>query len=156
MIDWKRAPQFKPGEFAENPNEHADPDLIYRLQDYRTALGCIIRPSLARGGLARFDGSATSRHYAVGRLSDACDLFPETPPEHAWATALRMPAFGGIGIYFDTRNNQGNPAYMIHLDLRPTVAGVRTLWWRDDGRYYYPRAAQEIRQLFDRIAGRNN
>lgn len=56
-IDWSRVPDFSPREFADSPDEHAQPELIYRLQALRTRLGAALFPSPVRGALARFGAS---------------------------------------------------------------------------------------------------
>ena len=130
-IDWSRVPDFSPREFAESPDEHVQPELIYRLQTLRERLGAAIFPSPAGGALARFGGSVTSRHYAVGRLSDAVDVFPADGwAARAWLHAVAL--FGGVGLYLDTHFG-GQQRPMLHVDLRPEPA-----WWvRDAGAYHY-------------------
>ena len=80
--------RFTPGEFPEDPEELAEPRLIYSLDDFAVALGRPVHPSPVPGALARLDGSETSRHYAVGRRSDAVDVFCACPIFKAWGTAL--------------------------------------------------------------------
>jgi len=138
MIDWTKVRNFKRSEFHDPIDDHLYDHVIYFLDDYRDALGERVHPSPVSGAIVRFDGSKTSRHYAVGRLSDAIDIFPEGNPIKAWLTAMSMPEWGGIGIYFDTHND-GRPWVMLHLDLRPYVGHMRTVWYRLNGKdYYYP------------------
>ncbi len=125
--------RFKPGEFPENPEEHAEPGLIYALDDFAVALGKVVHPSPVPGALARLDGSETSRHYAMGRRSDAIDVFCACPIFQAWATALWC-GWGGIGVCFDTRY-RGGLWPMLHLDQRQE----KLIWFRDEaGEYHYP------------------
>lgn len=130
-IDWSRVPDFSPREFADSPDEHAQPALIYRLQTLRARLGAPIFPSPVPGALARFDGPPSSRHYAVGRLSDAVDVFPvDGMVVRAWQQAVAL--FGGVGLYLDT-HFLGRSWPMLHVDLRP-----EPVWWvRDAGAYHY-------------------
>jgi len=130
VTDWTSR-NFRPDEFPEDPRRHADPALIYRLDEWREAVGVPIRPSPARGALARFDGSETSRHYAVDRLSDAVDVFVDGSQAAAWIAAVRL--FGGVGFYTDTVYD-GEQRPMFHVDLRPS----RLCWLRSaGGRYTY-------------------
>lgn len=140
---------FKPAEWPPGVLEHLDPALIGQLDELRQRLGRPIYPSPLAGAWARFDGSTTSRHYAVGRLSDAGDIFPAGDVREAWLIAQDLP-FGGIGIYFDTLY-QNRPWPMLHLDLRPN----RVLWARvSRNRYIYPANSDAERDLFfDLLAG---
>jgi len=87
-IDWGLIEFFIPIEFPEDPDEHAEPQLIMNLDEYRRQLGCRVHPSPVKGALARFDGSTTTQHYAVGRRSTATDVFPEGSILEAWMLAL--------------------------------------------------------------------
>jgi hypothetical protein len=109
-------------------------NFILALQMFRKATGISINPSPVEGAWYRFNGKSTSRHYAKNRLSDAGDIFPD--PEkiyQAWVMALNFKPFGGVGIYFDTA-----PSIMMHVDCRPLRDGFKTIWCRDNSKYYYP------------------
>lgn len=134
---------FTPDEWPNGVLAHIDPALIGQLDELRERLGRPIYPSPLAGAWTRFDGSSTSRHYAVGRLADAGDVFPEGDIRDAWLAAQALP-FGGIGVYFDT-TYQHKPWPMLHLDLRPE----RVLWARiGRTRYIYPARGQAERDLF--------
>ena len=131
-------PNFSPGEFSEDPNEFAHPELLTKAQEFRTLLRAKIFPSKAKGALARMYGNQTSMHYVNrvygNNLSKAWDIFCNTHIFKAWTVALNCGLWKGIGVYFDTHGNNGKPWPMLHLDLRPKPL----LWYRDDGEYVYP------------------
>lgn len=125
------ARHFQPGEFPEDPRRYAEPALIARLDEWREVVGAPMRPSPAPGALARFDGREGTRHYAVGRLSDAVDVFVDGSQAAAWMAAVRL--FGGVGFYVDTTYG-GERRPMFHVDLRPEPL----CWLRSGGsRYTY-------------------
>jgi hypothetical protein len=95
MIDWERVPNFRRSEFREDPNHYAQSKLIYRLQDYRTYSNRRIYISPVEGALARFSGDEDSRHYAVGRKSDAVDIFVDGYPLYNWIMLLESQYFSG-------------------------------------------------------------
>ena len=140
-IDWSEVRYFYPAtdDFSEDPDQFADPELIYRLDYFREVLGKPVHVSPAPGAMARFDDDAkTSQHYAVGRKSTAIDVFPEGPIIDAWLVAI-TGRFGGVGVYFDTMY-RGERKPMLHLDKRPRKKGAITLWMRKDGEYIYSRS----------------
>lgn len=116
-IDWTKVKKLSPSEFSENP-KHAEPELIYSLSDTRIAIDQKIYPSPVKGALARFTGRTTTQHYAVNRLSKACDVFCEGPPIQNFTTILSLNKFMGMGIYIDTTGPDGLPWIMFHLDIR--------------------------------------
>lgn len=124
-IQWDQT-WFNPDEFPPDEAHYAQADLILELNRMRNVLGVPIYPSPVRGALARNEG-ATSRHYAVGRLSDAIDFFVDAPPLHVFYTLLRKSKFGGIGVYFDTKY-RSRPHIMFHGDLRDE----HVLWLRHE------------------------
>ena len=104
-----------------------------------------IYPSKADGALARFGSMhKNSRHYAEDRLSDALDLFVDKrkSPLEVLITFLSVHKFGGIGVYFDTKNNRGEKHIMFHVDMRPVgmnhVRRSTLIWYRENGNYFYP------------------
>jgi len=121
---------FTWNEFPESP-ELADPKLLLALDYLRDDLGVPIIPSPVPGALARFDGSKTSQHYAVDRLSTGCDVFIRCSPFKAYSIILQSGCFTGVGIYFDTQY-AGKPHVMFHLDIRD-----EPLMWYRDGNYHY-------------------
>lgn len=109
--------------------------VLQNLDTLRDRYGEPIHPSQHPDGWARQRGSVTSQHYAVGRLSTAADVFPAGDVLACWLEALRMPEWGGIGLYLDTKLNAAQPGAMMHLDLR---TGPRRLWVRNEiGEYIY-------------------
>lgn len=129
-VDWDQIHFFKPHEFPEGELELAHPALLYDLRQLRDLYKSPIEPSRVKGALARTDGSETSRHYAVDRLSDAVDIFPMGDPLRCWQLAVTI--FNGVGIYYDTKDNHGKDRVMLHVDRRPNV-----VWWcRIAGQYH--------------------
>lgn len=129
-------PKFSTSEFSEDPIKFSDPHSLICLQDFRTQINSRIYPSKATGGLARFDGSKTSRHYvnlAENKLSTAFDLFFEADPQYIFYKLLCDSAFRGIGVYFDTKDNHGKPSVMFHVDTRDE----RVTQCRINKKYYY-------------------
>jgi|GEM_PF-2560627 len=143
MITWTKAPDFKPSEFAENPDKFADPQLIYGLQDYRNLLGRKVFPSPVPGALARSDKD--SQHFynlESGIRSRAGDVFVEGCPAEAWQIAVTSQLWGGVGLYLDTKY-KGKKWPMLHLDLRSLGENhskeMVLLWIRTKkGKYRYP------------------
>lgn len=116
--------------------------VILNLSALRELHGSPIHPSQNPNGWARVGGSTTSRHYAVGRLSDAADFFPEGRVLDCWLTAVSMKVWGGFGLYLDTNKNPRQPGAMMHLDQRP---GPRVFWIRNEvGTYIYKHRDPEM------------
>jgi hypothetical protein len=140
MIDWIKVKYFNPDVdyFPESPDEFADPELIYSLDDFRGITGSPLYPSPVDGALARFDGSITGRHYAVGRKSDAIDVFTDGSPAYVFIKAISCGLWGGVGVYLDTKY-RNRPSVMFHLDKRPLINGQPTIWFRDNYKYFYLR-----------------
>ena len=116
---------FKPSEFTDG-FEHADPVMLQGLDHFRELLNAPIYISPAAGALARFDdASSGSGHYAVGRKSDAIDVFCEAPPARVYQLATTCGIWGGVGVYFDT-TYAGSAWTMFHLDQRP---GSGLVYW---------------------------
>ena len=125
------------------------------LDDFRDDISKAIIPSLADGALCRYTEEAKkSAHYAVGRQSTAVDVFiPNAKPSWIFARAMLF-GFGGVGVYFDTHNNHGNPETMYHFDIRHLVDNrKRTCWYRENKKYYWIRNAENTASEFlERIA----
>ena len=162
MIDWSKVYKLKASEFPEDPDLHADPSLIYALGGLRSSLKDeLLLPSPARGALARFDGSKTSQHYAVGRFSTACDIFCTGVPNDAYKLILANPFFKGIGIYLDTKGPDGLPWIMFHVDIRrESLPGNKPLVWivkkeinpvthKKADSYYYPHKDHNLWDLLN-------
>jgi hypothetical protein len=138
MIDWDRIQYFAKDNFPEDPDKHADPDLLYKLDAFRTNWGYRIYPSPAPGALARIN-DPDSQHYSdgKGRLSRAVDVFPDCPGGVAFLAALASNLWEGIGLYLDT-HFRNQPWDMLHLDLRSRPDQLALYWIRRQGEYIYP------------------
>lgn len=148
-LDFKLIEHFGRHEFPGDVLEHVEDDLILGLSEYRDRLGHAVIPSPVVAGWYRKGGSKTSRHYAVGRLSDAADVFPQCSIREAWLTAMGCDWWGGIGVYLDTNGPSGHPQPMLHLDLRPG----RVIWMRHKGKYIYPlRSPEEMQAFFELLS----
>ena len=70
----------------------------------------------------------------------AVDCFVSGVYNRAQAEAVVYEAeaigFTGIGVYSDTRNNQGQEQVMFHLGVRPNeLMGSPATWGRVNGKY---------------------
>jgi len=137
--------RFKASEFPEDPERFADIFFLRELNAFAVDLGSRVFPSPVPGAFARFDGSVTSRHYAVGRKTDACDVFCNCSISKAWTMAVKH--FPGVGVYFDT-HYRGGPWPMLHVDTRPEAL----LWYREDGTYHYQGEPGFYDHLFELLA----
>ena len=138
-IDWDIVKNFNPNidNFSEDPDLHAEPQLIYDLDHYRNLLGVPVYVSPVPGALARFKGSTTSRHFALQRKSDAIDIFPSGDIRRAWMIAVSCGLWGGVGLYPYT-NFKGRNWPMLHLDKRPADNGVMMWIRKENDDYVYP------------------
>ncbi len=135
LIHTRDYPDFPEFLDYEIPLELMDARVILLLQAARSRLCRPVYPSPVRGGWARLNGSVTSRHYAVGRLSDAGDIFPERGSlMHCWLIFQQMEQVGGLGLYADTRGIDGGRWPMLHFDLRPVRQ--RVFWIKSGGNYH--------------------
>jgi len=141
MIDWDKADNFSPYEFPENTS-FAEPELFYRLSRLRKLIDRKIFPSPAQGALARMTGSPSSQHYALGRLSTACDIFCEGTPIQNFISLIGSKLFNGIGVYLDTIGIDGLPWVMFHVDTRELNNDSPVIWivtkTNNNNNYYYP------------------
>jgi len=141
-------------EFAEYgiPLELMNAALLITLQDIRNKIGIPIIPSPVHDGWARTDGSRTSRHYAVGRLSDAGDIFAAKGQcLELWIRLQAVQNIGAVGLYIDTHGPDGSLWPMIHLDLRS--ARQKVLWVRSGGEYFYlPQDQIDFWRVVSRVA----
>jgi len=141
-INGVNMPNFTNKEIPPEKAQYMDSKILENIQLYRYTLGCPFGVSLDRGALVRFSGRKTSEHFVIlhpetglpMKLSRAIDGFPECNIFEAWSVALSSKLFGGVGVYFDTKNNHGVPQPMLHLDLRPAPL----IWYRHEGVYCYP------------------
>lgn len=126
---------------------HVHSGLILSLESFRHEFCDVpLTPSPVTAGWYRLDGSETSQHYAVGRLSLAGDLFPKHDARRVFLLAMTCGLFTGIGFYNDTNGPDGTPKYMIHVDKR--TKGGRVVWVRDNGEYLYPANGGEQEKRF--------
>lgn len=138
MADLSKIRYFSDYEFYGRENEiaFAQQGLFEALDKYRVLIGEAIHPSPAEGGLSRFVGSPTSRHFVDHqKRSDAIDVFIRGDFFKNWRIATMSGLFGGVGIYVDTVFKDGRWP-MMHLDTRPSPYAV--LWARTEGEYIYP------------------
>lgn len=149
LLDFNELEHFTPDEFPAGALDNIEAELVLGLEGYRDLLGHPVVPSPVAGGWFRWDGSTTSRHYAIGRLSDAGDVFPQCDIRDAFLVAMGCPWWGGIGVYLDTTGPSGKPEPMLHLDLR----AKRTIWMRHEGRYLYPMNSAKDRAEFWHLLG---
>jgi hypothetical protein len=157
MIDWNKVYKLSAIEFSENPDLYADPDLIYALGRLRKNMKQRIFPSPVSGALARFRGSVTSQHYAVGRKSTGSDIFCEGDPATNLRVILASKEFKGVGIYLDTNGPDGLPWVMFHVDKRaikkPLIWVTRKKWDEKKKKkidhYYYPSTEGELNELLN-------
>ncbi|MCV6590780.1 MAG: hypothetical protein OIF57_17415 [Marinobacterium sp.] len=148
-LNFECVDHFGAHEWPGDALAHVDSELVLALDAFRDRLGHGVVPSPVVGGWYRLDGSKTSRHYAVGRLSDAGDVFPRCDIRKALMVAQGCDWFGGIGVYLDTTGPSGKPEPMLHLDLRPG----RVVWLRYEGRYIYPlRSAEELSEFWQQLS----
>lgn len=140
-IDWSKVNHFTAKEFPDEVLDDVEPKFIYALDKFREKLGFQVIPSPLIDGWVRLTGSKTSRHYAVGRKSDAGDVFPQCDLFYAMVIAIQC-GFTGIGLYFDT-TRKDKPEPMLHLDMRE---GQAVIWRRDNGKYttIFPRPYQTV------------
>lgn len=142
IINTVNMPNFTGEEIPPYVAKYMDTQILSNIQKYRDILGCPFNVSSDPGAMVRFDGRKTSEHYVIinpetdeiEKYSRAIDGFPRCNIFDAWVKALLSNLFGGIGVYFDTFNNQGIPQPMLHLDLRSKPL----IWYRNKRVYYYP------------------
>lgn len=133
LLTKKQLPNFKKSEFPKGALDNLSANHMLKVQAFRTALNQALFPSPVTDGWFRKTGSKDSRHYAVGRLSDACDVFLSLDTDARFAFLLACQFFAGVGIYYDTQL-AGEPRIMLHLDSRETPV----VWCRHKGEYLYP------------------
>jgi len=165
-INWTEIKNFKSSEFAEDPTELAEPQLLLNLDRARDLLKQKIFPSPIKGSLARLGGSDTSQHY-IGPKNDvrvrkttASDVFIEGTSFSNYSNLVGSGLFKGIGIYLDTNGPDGMPWVMTHVDIRPKGFGlglpliwiVERIWNAKKKRkmdtYRYPQAHPQYWRLF--------
>lgn len=124
--------EYEPTGLTPEILKYVSWNVISQMDRLRDLYGMAILPSKVPGGWARFTGSAGSRHYAKHDLAIAGDMFPTGDVLECWLKALTISAFGGFGLYLDTKRSEIQPGPMMHLDLR---LGARRFWVRKAGEY---------------------
>jgi hypothetical protein len=153
MINWQESKYFKKEEFNIAEVLYMDPLALKKYNLARAITNVSWYPSKTSGALARFDGSKTSRHYAVGRLSDAMDFFPARNADLRWFLyqLIGCGLFGGIGVYFDKTGYSFSSDIMFHVDCRRPAMGFPLVWFRDDKKYNYVINNQSLKNLCERL-----
>ena len=115
----KELKNFSENEFSEN-YMYGSYKLFWNIQKQRDILGKRIFPSMAYGALARFSKEDEySKHFSnkTTILSTALDWFTDGDPFQTWVSCITSGLWDGVGVYFDTNGNDGNPAVMFHTDF---------------------------------------
>ena len=135
------AQHFSQEEFREWSDDMS-PRLITMLDVLRFKLGSPIAISASEYALGRNLGVGKMSEHNIDEWGEvlAVDCFISDVYSRAQAEAVAHEAeqigFTGIGVYSDTRNNQGQEQVMFHLGVRPTeMMGAPATWGRVDHDY---------------------
>ena len=135
------AQHFDAEEFREWSDDMSA-RLITMLDVLRFRLGSPIEISLSEYALGRELGPGDLSEHNFDEWGEvlAVDCFVSGVYNRAQAEAVVYEAegigFTGIGVYSDTRNNQGEEQVMFHLGVRPTeMMGSPATWGRVDHDY---------------------
>jgi len=135
------AQHFDAEEFREWSDDMS-PRLVTMLDVLRFKLGSPIEISLSEYALGRNLGRNELSEHNVDEWGEvlAVDCFVSGVYNRAQAEAVVYEAeaigFTGIGVYSDTRNNQGQEQVMFHLGVRPNeLMGSPATWGRISGKY---------------------
>ena len=122
--------------------EDMSPRLVTMLDVLRFRLGSAIAISASEYALGRNLGVGKMSEHNVDEWGEvlAVDCFIGGVYNRAQAEAVVYEAeeigFTGIGVYSDTRNNQGQEQVMFHLGVRPNEdMGSPATWGRISGKY---------------------
>ena len=122
--------------------EDMSPRLVTMLDVLRFRLGRPIAISASEYALGRNLGLGALSEHNIDEWGEvlAVDCFVSGVYNRAQAEAVVYEAegigFTGIGVYSDTRNNQGQEQVMFHLGVRPTeMMGSPATWGRISGKY---------------------
>jgi hypothetical protein len=134
-------PNFTPDEYRHDELKYMSKSILHATQKFRTAVKAKVIPSKKKGAQARFTGSKFSEHFvsgnpkktAIWKYSTATDVFVNCRIFKAWSIAVNTPYISRVGVYFDTKNNNGDKQPMLHLGLKED--GL--LWFRVAGKYVY-------------------
>jgi len=135
------AQHFEAEEFREWSDDMS-PRLVTMLDVLRFKLGSPIEISLSEYALGRNLGRNELSEHNIDEWGEvlAVDCFVSGVYNRAQAEAVAHEAtaigFTGIGVYSDTRNNQGQEQVMFHLGVRPNEdMGSPATWGRISGKY---------------------
>ncbi len=129
---------FTPAEFGVWYPMISD-ELLLKLDRFRALWGAPVVISSAAGSIGREDGSGSQHNVLRWGEVRAVDVFPMLLGGGYLSTVeqlqraydiARQAGFTGIGLYTDTK-----PGFMVHLDVRPGVAGDPAKWARVQGSY---------------------
>lgn len=130
------AQHFKSEEFRDWSDDMS-PRLVTVMDVLRFMCGHRIDISNSRHALGRELGRDSQSTHNVDVWGEvlACDFFVSGVHYREQAEAIvdtmRKIGFTGIGVYTDTRNNQGVEQVMFHGDVRPTAKmGTPATWGR--------------------------
>jgi len=135
------AQHFSAEEFRDWADDMS-PRLVTMLDVLRFKLGSPIAVSASEYALGRNLGRNELSEHNIDEWGEvlAVDCFISGVYNRAQAEAVAHEAegigFTGIGVYSDTRNNQGKPQVMFHLGVRPNeLMGSPATWGRISGKY---------------------
>ena len=135
------AQHFSAEEFRDWADDMS-PRLVTMLDILRFRLGSPIAVSASEYALGRNLGVGKMSEHNIDEWGEvlAVDCFISDVYSRAQAEAVAHEAeqigFTGIGVYSDTRNNQGQEQVMFHLGVRPTeMMGAPATWGRVDHDY---------------------
>ena len=135
------AQHFSAEEFRDWADDMS-PRLVTMLDILRFRLGSPIAVSGSEYALGRNLGRGKMSEHNIDEWGEvlAVDCFIGGVYNRAQAEAVVYEAeeigFTGIGVYSDTRNNQGQEQVMFHLGVRPNEdMGSPATWGRVNGKY---------------------
>ena len=135
------AQHFSAEEFRDWADDMS-PRLVTMLDILRFRLGSPIAVSGSEYALGRNLGRGKMSEHNIDEWGEvlAVDCFIGGVYNRIQAEAVAHEAeqigFTGIGVYSDTRNNQGQEQVMFHLGVRPNEdMGSPATWGRVDGEY---------------------
>ena len=135
------AQHFSQEEFREWSDDMSA-RLVTMLDVLRFRLGSAIAVSASEYALGRNLGVGKMSEHNIDEWGEvlAVDCFISDVYSRAQAEAVAHEAeqigFTGIGVYSDTRNNQGQEQVMFHLGVRPNeLMGSPATWGRVNGEY---------------------
>ena len=135
------AQHFSQEEFRDWADDMS-PRLVTMLDVLRFRLGSAIEISGSEYALGRNLGRNELSEHNVDHWGEvlAVDCFIRGVYSRQQAEAVVYEAeeigFTGIGVYSDTRNNQGQGQVMFHLGVRPNeLMGSPATWGRVNGEY---------------------